>query len=165
MLLDANVSMTELQRALGRRDLRFLIRFNRHHDSDPSAEARLRIWEHFVGERPEADLLDQAGRLLDDPTVDPTAAVVLTSAALEEFLRSLVRVSSAELKSRPSITAYAEALRSAGVLDAREVRTVGAWAALRNGAVHRDGTSVSRRDAENLLAEVRDFCTRHRETG
>ncbi|MEW1838537.1 hypothetical protein AB0392_11335 [Nonomuraea angiospora] len=60
------------------------------------------------------DLMEQVQALLDDRDVEPAAPVVLAGAALEEFLRSRVAALSVTVVGKPSISSYANALRTAG---------------------------------------------------
>jgi hypothetical protein len=101
----------------------------------------LESWVQFVEEGLEAippfpvrarmeaatDLMEQVQQLLDDSSAHPAAAVVLAGAALEEFLRSQVSASNATVNGRPSISAYASALRSSGYFSAQDVKDVTAW--------------------------------------
>jgi hypothetical protein len=82
------------------------------------------------------DLMEQVQTLLDDPRVHAAAPVMLAGAALEELLRSLVLGAVVQVKGKPGLQAYAEALKTYGTLTAQDVKDVTAWAGQRNDAAH-----------------------------
>jgi hypothetical protein len=70
------------------------------------------------------DLMEQVQVLLGDPKVHEAAPVVLAGAALEEFLRSRVATTGAKVSGKPSINAYANALKAVGDLSAAELKDI-----------------------------------------
>lgn len=117
-----------------------------------------------VRSRQEAatDLMEQVRQLLDDSKVHVAAPVVLAGAALEEFLRGMVSgTPSAVVKGKPGLQAYAEALKTAGVLNANDVKDVISIAALRNDAAHGDFANLSRQRAELMAQQVNLFVSQH----
>lgn len=93
------------------------------------------------------DLITQAHRLLEDKNAHPAAAIVLCGAALEIALRSLVEDRGIDLGSeRPSMMAYARALRRAELVSAQDVKDFETCAGLRNSAAHGqfDALSIER---------------------
>lgn len=93
------------------------------------------------------DLITQAHRLLEDKNAHPAAAIVLCGAALEIALRSLVEDRGIDLGSeRPSMMAYARALRRTELVSAQDVKDFETCAGLRNSAAHGqfDALSIER---------------------
>lgn len=110
-----------------------------------------------------SDILSQAQYLLDDTQYHAAAAAVLIGGALEEFLRNWVEAEELSIgETKPSIQAYADALRRAGRLDKQEVKNITAWAGYRNDAAHGKWDAVEDRrlilnmlSGVNLLMQVR----------
>lgn len=113
-------------------------------------EARIRV-------EASTDLLEQVQRLLDDSGVHPAAPVVLTGAALEEFLRSLYVGCVEALSGRPGLSTYAAALRKSGKISAADEKNITAWAALRNDAAHGHFADVNRGRAALMFEGVNLF--------
>ena len=82
------------------------------------------------------DLMEQVQILLDDRKVHPAAPVMLAGAALEEFLRSMLVLSTTQPKGKPGINSYATALREAELLSAQDLKDITAWGGMRNDAAH-----------------------------
>lgn len=110
------------------------------------------------------DLMEQVQRLLDDPKVVPAAPVMLAGAALEEVLRSMLAATSETVKGKPSLVTYAEALRSAQVLDATDVKDIISLAAVRNDAAHGQFEKISPERAALMADRVNYFIQQHRPT-
>jgi hypothetical protein len=112
-----------------------------------------------VGARVAAatDLMEQVQRLLDDTTVHAAAPIVLAGAALEEYLRSMVIRHSVTVTGKPSIGAYAQALRVGGHLTPQDVKDVTAWAGIRNDAAHGQFDALSAERAQLMVDGINLF--------
>lgn len=101
-----------------------------------------------------SDLLDQAGALLADSSVHPGAAAMLIGATLEEYLRAWVARLGLTLGQRkPGIQTYVETLRDAAAITKQDVKTLIAWAGLRNQAAHGEWDQVDNRKEIRLMLE------------
>ena len=89
------------------------------------------------------DLLEQVRTLNADQTVIPAAPIVLAGAALEIALRSAVEELSLTSPTKPSISTYAETLRSDDVLNKQDMKDVVQMAGLRNQAAHDEHEELS----------------------
>lgn len=118
-------------------------------------EARIRV-------EAATDLLDQVQQLLDDRSMHPAAAVVVTGAALEEFLRSMYIGCIEVLPGKPGLSTYASALRKCGKISATDMKNITAWAGLRNDAAHGHFDDVSRERALLMFEGVNLFLQQHR---
>jgi hypothetical protein len=108
------------------------------------------------------DLMEQVQRLLDDKTMHEAAAIVLTGAALEAFLRSMLALHPAgSVEGRPGISSYAAALRRVEAMTAQDVKDVSAWAGLRNDAAHGNFEDLSRERALLMADGVNHFMRTH----
>lgn len=115
----------------------------------------LRVTQTIVGDV-ESGLLQQARRLLDmDTPVHVAAPVVLIGAALEEHLRAIVEREALSFSGTGSIMAYANALRTAGLIDIDNLSKIDSWSRLRNHAAHGDLKKVTVEGAEAMLSGVR----------
>lgn len=93
------------------------------------------------------DLMDQVQALSQDKATHPAAAIVLAGAALETALRATVVERSLPLADKPSIDAYAKALRSAKHISAQDMKDITSCAGLRNAAAHGEFDELSRERA------------------
>lgn len=106
------------------------------------------------------DLMEQVRSLNDDPSVHPAAPSVLAGAALEIALRSAVDEVGLVLSERPSISAYARALRADGFLSTQDVKDVEQIGGVRNTAAHGHFEELSRERAGLLEQQVNLFLRR-----
>ncbi len=106
------------------------------------------------------DLMDQVRVLVEDKTVHTAAPIVLAGAALEVSLRLAVEELSLDLGERPSITAYARRLRSAGLLSPQDVKDVEQMSGIRNAAAHGEFDVLSRERAGLMEQQVNMFLRR-----
>jgi hypothetical protein len=113
-------------------------------------EARIRV-------EATTDLLEQVQRLLDDSNVHPAAPVVLTGAALEEFLRSMYVGCNQPLAGKPGLSTYSAALQKCGKVSTTDAKNITAWAGLRNEAAHGHFTDVTRDRAKLMFEGVNLF--------
>jgi len=101
-----------------------------------------------------SDVLVQAQALLDGTSYHPAASIVLTGASLEEFLRTWTEAAGLSIGSaKPSIDAYAKALRGADVITKQDVKDIASWGGLRNDAAHGNWDRVSDRTQARLMLE------------
>lgn len=106
------------------------------------------------------DLMEQVRALNEDNSVHPAAPAVLAGAALEVALRSAMEELGVPLNERPSISAYARALRTDGLLSAQDVKDVGQMGGVRNAAAHGNFNEISRERAGLLEQQVNLFLRR-----
>ena len=139
------------------------------------AAAVLRSWVNYVGSgvgtalQPEAqarvqastDLMEQVRELLEDRKVHAVAPVMLAAAALEEFLRSLVLAHGLTVTGKPSISAFAQVLHKAKVIDDIDLKDVAAWSGTRNAAAHGDFAKISMERALLLADGINLFIRKH----
>ena len=112
-----------------------------------------------------AELVSQARRLADDRGVHPAAFVLLAGAALELSLRGLAIDQEVEIAGRPSINAYAAALRSARLLSPLEKKQIDVWAEVRNLAAHGLIDEIRSEDAISMLDGVNAFLVKREASG
>ena len=103
------------------------------------------------------DLLEQVRALNADRTVIPAAPIVLAGAALEIALRSALEELDLTIDARPSISAYAQALRRAEVLNRQAMKDIEQMAGLRNAAAHGEHDELSRERAGLMEQQVNQF--------
>ena len=110
-----------------------------------------------------SDFLAQAQRLLDDRTVHPAAAVFLTGAVVEEFLRAWAQIAGLTIgNARPGIDAYAKTLRGADLVTVQDHKDITSWAGLRNHAAHGEWDKVADPQRARLMLEgVNLFMRQH----
>jgi hypothetical protein len=106
------------------------------------------------------DLMEQVRKLLDDKGVHPAAPIVLAGAALEIALRSAVDQLNLQHPERPSISAYAAVLRTAGLLSAQDIKDVTAMGGMRNSAAHGEFADLTRAHATLTEQQVNIFLRR-----
>lgn len=106
------------------------------------------------------DLMSQAHTLFEDRQVHPAAPILLAGAALEIALRGATDDLGLSISGRPSIAAYAGALRSAGVLNATDMKDVEVMAGLRNEAAHGHFSDLSRERAGLMEQQTNLFLSR-----
>lgn len=106
------------------------------------------------------DLLEQVRALNADRAVIPAAPIVLAGAALEIALRSAVEELGLTITRRPSIDAYAHALRRAEVLNKQDIKNVTHMAGLRNEAAHGMHDALGREGAVLMEQQVNLFLAR-----
>jgi hypothetical protein len=103
------------------------------------------------------DLMEQVQQLISDSKVHPAAPIVLAGAALEEFLRSRVTASNVQVKGKPGINSYAQALQAGGSLSAQDVKDITAWAGQRNEAAHGEFAKLSPERAQIMIDGINLF--------
>lgn len=103
------------------------------------------------------DLMEQSQRLFEDDDVTVVAPIVVAGAALEQVLRAVVDVAEVEVSGKPSLTAYAQALRGAALLTPDDVKEVTSLASIRNDAAHGRTELLSRDRAGLFLDRVNLF--------
>jgi hypothetical protein len=103
------------------------------------------------------DLMEQVQAMIDDKKTHAAAPIVLAGAALEEALRSLVIQNQANIVGKPSLNAYAVALKSASVLTTQDVKDVTSWAGQRNEAAHGDFDKLSIERAQIMVDGINLF--------
>ena len=106
------------------------------------------------------DLLDQVRALNTDRAIVPAAPIVLAGAALEVALRAAVKELDLTLPGRPSIDAYAKALRQADVLTTQDMKDITQMAGLRNDAAHGEHDQLSREQAGMMEQQANFFLAR-----
>ena len=106
------------------------------------------------------DLLEQVRVLNAEKNVIPVAPIVLAGAALEIALRSVVEELSLTPPTKPGISAYARALRSADVLTKQDMKDVEQMAGLRNQAAHGENEALSRERSGLMEQHVNLFLRR-----
>ena len=106
------------------------------------------------------DLLEQVQALNADESVIPAAPIVLAGAALEIALRSAVEELSLTAPTKPSINAYAQVLRTAGVLNKQDMKDVVQMAGLRNQAAHGEHEALSRERSGLMEQQVNLFLSK-----
>ena len=89
------------------------------------------------------DMMEQVRQLLADKTIHPAAPIVLSGAALEVALRAAVEAHALCLSARPSISAYATALRSADLISKQDVKDIESCGGMRNAAAHGEFEALS----------------------
>lgn len=101
-----------------------------------------------------SDILEQAQQLLSTNGVHPAAPVVLIGASLEEFLRTWIEEAAVSLGNRrPSIDAYASALREAELITKQDIKDITSWAGARNHAAHGEWDEVGEAARVRLMLE------------
>jgi len=110
-----------------------------------------------------SDFLQQAHALLERTECHPAAAAVLIGATLEEFLRTWVEDKGIDLNGKkPSISAYAQALRASEEISKQDVKDIESWGGVRNAAAHGTWDEVSDRKRISLMLEgVNLFIRQH----
>lgn len=109
-----------------------------------------------------SDFLGMAESLLADTKNHPAVAVMLTGAALEEFLRNWTEELGIDVASKGSIDSYAKALRGAEHLDKQDVKDITGWGGRRNAAAHGDFDAVDDPQIARLMLEgVNLFMRKH----
>ncbi len=103
------------------------------------------------------DLLEQVRTLNADQSVIPAAPIVLAGAALEIALRSAVEELSLTSPTKPSISTYAETLRSDDVLNKQDMKDVVQMAGLRNQAAHGEHEELSHERSGLMEQQVNLF--------
>ena len=126
-----------------------------------SGQVKPRLVESFsVRAASSSDLLEQVRALNSNSDVVPAAPIMLAGAALEIALRSAVAELGIALDGRPSIDAYARALRNADVLNRQDLKEVVQMAGLRNNAAHGEHDLLSRERAGLMEQQVNLFLSR-----
>lgn len=110
-----------------------------------------------------SDFLQQAHHLLEKTECHPAAAAVLIGATLEEFLRTWVEDNKIDMTGKKaSISAYAQALRTAEKISKQDVKDIESWGGVRNAAAHGTWEEVSDRKRISLMLEgVNLFIRQH----
>lgn len=109
-----------------------------------------------------ADFLDMAQELVSKNYKD--AATVIAGSVLEEHLRKLARLNAVLTKAgssqKKADTINADLVK-AGAYNKLEQKNVTAWLGLRNDAAHGNYGNYTSSQVNGMLANVRDFITRH----
>ncbi len=101
-----------------------------------------------------SDFLEQAEILLSSKQVHPAAPAVVIGAALEEFLRNWVGETGLDLQeAKPSLDAYAKALREADLITKQDMKDITSWTGLRNHAAHGVWAEVDDKQRVQLMLE------------
>lgn len=101
-----------------------------------------------------SDILSQAQNLLEMDGVHPAAPAMVIGACLEEFLRNWVENDGLPIgNSKPSIDAYAKALREAELISKQDIKDITSWAGIRNHAAHGEWEEVSNKNRISLMLE------------
>jgi len=101
-----------------------------------------------------SDILSQATNLLASNDVHPAAPTVLIGASLEEFLRNWIEEADINLGTKkPSIEAFANALREVELITKQDSKDITSWGGLRNHAAHGEWDEVQDRQRINLMLE------------
>ncbi|EJM81313.1 hypothetical protein PMI34_05218 [Pseudomonas sp. GM74] len=110
-----------------------------------------------------SDFLQQAHALLEKAECHPAAAAVLIGATLEEFLRTWVEDKGINLNGKkPSISTYAQVLRTAEEITKQDVKDIESWGGVRNAAAHGSWEEVNDRKRISIMLEgVNLFVRRH----
>lgn len=126
-----------------------------------SGQVKPRLVESFsVRAVSSSDLLEQVRVLNSNMDVVPAAPIMLAGAALEIALRSAVEELGLTCEGRPSINAYAKALRQADVLSRQDLKDVTQMAGIRNHAAHGEHDQLSRERAGLMEQQVNLFLAR-----
>lgn len=107
-----------------------------------------------------SDLLEQANILLDTQGIHPAVPIIITGAALEEFLRNWVESLNLmpSAGSKLSLDVYANILKENDLLDKQDGKDITSWAGLRNSSAHGEWDSVNDKGrARNMLEGVNLF--------
>jgi hypothetical protein len=107
------------------------------------------------------EIMEQAQQLLSDRSVVPAAPVVLAGAALEEFLRSMQVDCGQPIVGKPSISAFADALKKADLLTKGDVKDITSWADQRNAAAHGHFEDLSRERTLIMVEGINLFMRRN----
>lgn len=111
---------------------------------------------------PLNDLSRQVEALLDEPGIHPVAPIVVAGALLEARLRSMCSESGLGVTGKPSISRYAEILKSAGAISKLEATELGVLGVLRNQAAHGEALeSLTGTMAAQMAEGVAKFLGRH----
>lgn len=110
-----------------------------------------------------SDFLEQAQFLLNSRKVHSATPCTIIGAVLEEFLRNWVEEQELDKKiSKPSLDAYAKALRTAELITKQDVKDITSWAGLRNSAAHGEWEEVAdRKRILTMLESVNLFMQKY----
>ena len=101
-----------------------------------------------------SDILGQAQAMLENDAYHPAGPAILVGASLEEFLRNWVEAVGLSLGvSKPSIDAYAKALRGAELISKQDIKDITSWAGIRNHAAHGEWEQVGDRTRVRLMLD------------
>lgn len=101
-----------------------------------------------------SDFMLQAQQLLEASGIHPAAPAVIVGAALEEFLRTWTEKEGLGLSGRkPSLDAYATALRDGELITKQDYKDITSWGGLRNHAAHGEWEEVSNKNRVSLMLE------------
>lgn len=125
-----------------------------------SGQAKPKLESFSARAASSTDLLVQVRVLNENSGVVPAAPILLAGAALEIALRSAIEELGLGVDERPSISAYAQALRKADVLNRQDVKDVTQMAGVRNDAAHGNHDLLSRERASLMEQHVNLFLAR-----
>ncbi len=111
-----------------------------------------------------SEMLAQAKKLLKTKGIHPAASIIVSCAAVEEFLRNWCNERSISVpdKSR-SLGNFALALRQDGAIQLPVERRIQSWADYRNNAAHGDKwNSITPDIAKGVIKEIEDFLLENR---
>ncbi len=101
-----------------------------------------------------SDFLEQANTLIEAKGVHPAAPIVITGAALEEFLRTWAESLSLSIgKQKPGLDTYAKALRENDFIAKQDIKDITCWSGLRNHAAHGEWDEVSDKKQASLMLD------------
>ena len=98
--------------------------------------------------------MEQAQNLLESSKVHPAAPAVLIGASLEEFIRTWIDAEGLSIgNNKPSLDAYAKALKEAELILKQDVKDITSWTGLRNHAAHGEWDEVADKKRVSLMLE------------
>jgi hypothetical protein len=110
-----------------------------------------------------SDFLEQANMLIEANGVHPASPIVITGAALEEFLRTWAESLSLSIgNKKPGLDTYAKILRKDELITKQDIKDITSWSGLRNHAAHGEWDEVSdKKQASLMLAGVNLFMRKY----
>lgn len=101
-----------------------------------------------------SDFLAMAKDLNKAKDVHPAAAVTLTGATLEEFLRSWIHAKNLSVKvKKPGLDVFSQVLRDADLITRQDAKDITSWGGMRNHAAHGEWDEVADRKRVDLMIE------------
>lgn len=112
-----------------------------------------------------SEILTQASKLVKTKGVHPAAAVIVTCAGVEEFLRNWCEAKGINIPEKQrSIGKFASELRAAGHIMLPVERRISSWADYRNDAAHGvNWAKITPEISSRLIREVEDFILENKE--
>lgn len=127
--------------------------------------ARAQTVARIAADLGASEVLSQAERLQSDAAMHPAAVALLAGCALEMTLRGVCEQFEIVIAGKPSIGAYAGALRQHRHLSDLDKKLIDAWAAIRNLAAHGHLDEVHPAEAAEMLAGITRFVGRQESPG